>query len=172
MARASCFILEKRKRSMEKTCCLVGQKLLWYTDGTKEKEAIPMKKINTTYHTNKDRVICVTSDTGHDFYYQPAKTKARYWLNHITPSPSIQAYFQKRGRDMNGLGVSLTLHEIYNFKDYHNYKLSCLMNRFPGQIEYVIKEYILNEPIIEDRSADMHVVSRDYSESCDFDRVA
>lgn len=131
-----------------------------------------MKKINTTYHTSKDRVICVTSDTGHDFYYQPVKSKVKYWLNHIAFSPSIEAYFRKKGCDMDGFGVSLTLRELYAFKDYHNYKLSCLMDRFGGQIEYVIKEYILNEQMMEDRFEDMYAASREAYDAHEFERVA
>lgn len=131
-----------------------------------------MKKIKTNYHTNKDRVICVTSDTGHDFYYQPVKSKVKYWLNHIAFSPSIETYFRKKGRDMDGFGVSLTLRELYAFKDHHNYKLNCLMDRFGGQIEYVIKEYILNEQMMEDRFEDMYAASREAYDAHEFERVA
>ncbi len=41
---------------------------------------------------------------------------------------------------MNDRGFSLTIKELYEFKEYHNHKLATVMKRIPGQVEYVIRE--------------------------------
>lgn len=103
-----------------------------------------MKKINAKFD-NKDRIICVTIFGGHQFFYQPYGTKERYWLfNTKEFSASIFSYFRKYGRNLGDLEFSLTLKEFYEFKRYHNQKLSKLVERIPSQVEYVIREYIIN----------------------------
>lgn len=46
---------------------------------------------------------------------------------------------------MNDRGFSLTIKELYEFKEYHNHKLAGVIKRIPGQIEYVIRECSDNE---------------------------
>lgn len=107
-----------------------------------------MKKIRANYDS-KDRVICVTTEGQHSFYYQPTKEKVRYWLFSTKDfSGSIFAYFRKYGRCMDGNGFSLTIKEIYEFKSYGKNgksKLGRVFGRIPGQIEYVLHESVAKE---------------------------
>ena len=101
-----------------------------------------MKKIRFAHE--KDRIVCVTGYGQHDFYYQPYKSKARYWLFELPFSPSIFRYFRTSGRNMNDRGFSLTIRELYNFRKWEYVKLSHLMDMLPGHVDYVIQEYILD----------------------------
>lgn len=104
-----------------------------------------MKKINAKYD-NRDRVVCVSVSGKHEFYYQPAGTNERIWLFDTKGySGSIFKYFRTKGRNMSDMGFSLTIKELYEFKEYHNYKLTALMERIPSQVEYVIRERSGNE---------------------------
>ena len=58
---------------------------------------------------NRDRILCITVPGGHQFYYQPVRSNKRYWLFNL------------------------------EFGGYHNPKLARLMNRIPGQVQYVLK---------------------------------
>lgn len=104
-----------------------------------------MKKINAKFD-NKDRIVCVTAPKCHQFFYQPYGTKDRYWLFDTKDfSRSVFAYFRDHGRNLNDLGFSITLNELYEDKHYRrNPKLSKLMERIPSHIEYVIREYATN----------------------------
>lgn len=93
-----------------------------------------MKRI-TAHHSNTDRIVCITTPGKHEFFYQPVYTKDRYWLFNCEFSGSVFAYFRDYGREF-----SLTIREIYRFKNYWNPKLVRLMERIPSQIEYVIRE--------------------------------
>lgn len=106
-----------------------------------------MKKIKAKFNS-KDRIVCVTIPGGHQFFYQPFGTKDRYWLFDVKDfSGSIFAYFRNHGRNLNDLGYSITLNELYyEFKGYRNPKLSKLVERIPSQVEYVIREYIDVKP--------------------------
>lgn len=100
------------------------------------------------HHDNKDRIICVSTDGRHDFYYQPFGTKDRYWLSGCDFSGSIFDHFRSKGRNMEGLGFSLSIRELYKF-NRDNIKLIRLMDRIPGQVDYVIQEYILTNQVAE-----------------------
>ena len=39
-----------------------------------------MRKIKAVNRNDNDRIICVTADGRHDFYYQPVGSKRRHWL--------------------------------------------------------------------------------------------
>lgn len=92
-------------------------------------------------HDDKDRIICVTILGKHQFYYQPAGTKQRLWLFATKKcSNSITTFFDRYGRNQDGCGRSMTLKEMYDKGRIHNVKLEKLMERIPGQIEYVIRE--------------------------------
>lgn len=68
-----------------------------------------MKKINTN-HDNKDRIICVSETGKHKFYYQPVGTKERLWLFDTKSfSGSVFAFFRKYGRNLDGIGFSMTV---------------------------------------------------------------
>lgn len=122
-----------------------------------------MKKIKNV--NQKDRVICVTVSGGHEFYYQPVNSKERIWLFETEDfSGSIFAYFRSKGRNLSDRGFSLTIKELYEFKEYHNYKLAAVMKRIPSQVEYVIRERSERE-----RANNMYAVSR-VSEYCYFGR--
>lgn len=103
-----------------------------------------MKKIKTNVN-QKDRIVCVTIPGCHQFYYQPYGTKDRYWLFDTKDfSGSVFAYFRKHGRHLNDIGFSITLKELYEFKEHRNPKLCKLMERIPSQVDYVVREYISN----------------------------
>ncbi len=98
-----------------------------------------MKRINAL-HNDGDRIICKTSLGKHEFFYQPVGTREKLWLFSTDFSGSVFIYFRDFGRRMDESGFSLTLKELYKFKDYRNYKLANLMDRIPKQVEYAIKE--------------------------------
>lgn len=99
-----------------------------------------MKKIKASFD-QKDRVVCVTNQGCHEFYYQPVGSKERILL-FITDefSGSVFAYFRDKGRNMNGRGFSLTLRELYEFKRFYNVKFTTVINRIPAMIDYVLRE--------------------------------
>ena len=90
-------------------------------------------------HSEKDRIICVTSDK-HEFYYQPAKTSDRFWLFSIPRfSRSLFAYFRSRGCQIGEREYSLTIRELYGFRDFHNVRLAHILERIPCLVDYVIR---------------------------------
>ena len=103
-----------------------------------------MKKINAKF-SQKDRVICVTEQGTHKFYYKPADSKERTLLFATDFSRSVLDYFRSKGRATDGNGYEITLRELYAFKDFRNHKLSKLMERIPLMIKYVIHEYLTSE---------------------------
>ena len=104
-----------------------------------------MRKIKANFDKN-DRIVCISVPGKHQFFYQPAGTNERIWL-FVTKdySGSIFNYFRTKGRNMSDMGFSLTIKELYEFKEYHNHKLVALMERIPSQVEYVIRERSENE---------------------------
>ena len=115
--------------------------------------------------SSKDRIICISVPGKHRFYYQPAGTHEQIWLFDTKAySPSIFLYFHRNGRRMSDKGNSLTIKEIYEFKEYHNFKLAALMERIPRAVAYVIRDHYE-----EERNQSQYAVSRspDY---CDFVR--
>lgn len=103
-----------------------------------------MKKINAKF-SQKDRVICVTEQNTHKFYYKPADSKERALLFASDFSPSVLDYFRSKGRETDKNEYEITLRELYAFKNFRNHKLSKLMERIPMMIEYVIHEYLTSE---------------------------
>lgn len=92
-----------------------------------------MKRISMN-HDNKDRIICVSDIGKHKFYYQPVGTKERLWLFDTKSfSGSVFAFFRKHG-------FSMTIKELYEAGNGRNKKISKIMDRIPGQIEYVLRE--------------------------------
>lgn len=102
-----------------------------------------MKKIKATIN-QKDRVVCVTIQGGHEIYYQPVCSKERILLFATKDfSGSAFAYFRDKGRNMNGRGFSLTIKELYELKGYYkNPKLTHIIERIPAMIEYVLLEHL------------------------------
>ena len=90
-------------------------------------------------HSEKDRIVCVATSGKLDFYYQPEHTNDRFWLLQQPFSGSIWHYFQNKGCNMFGHGFSLTISELYMFRNFKNPKLSRLFSRLPSSIDYVIK---------------------------------
>ena len=128
-----------------------------------------MKKIKASFD-QKDRIVCVTNQGCHEFYYQPVGSKKRILLFTTDEfSGSVFAYFRNKGRNMSDIGYSLTIKELYQFKEYHNRKLAAVMKRIPGQVEYVIREHSEGE-----RSNNMQAISRvsDYCHSDHDERAA
>lgn len=125
-----------------------------------------MRKIKKT--DNKDRIICVTVVGKHRFYYQPVGSKERIWLfdtKHF--SGSVFGFFRKHGRNLDGIGFSLTLRELHNLSNsHHNVKIAKILDRIPAQVEYVIRE---REDLIQMPFINIH---NDYHCSADFDRAA
>lgn len=103
-----------------------------------------MKKINAKF-SQKDRVICVTKQRTHKFYYKPASSKECTLLFASDFSPSVLDYFRSKGRETDKNEYEITLRELYAFKNFRNHKLSKLMERIPMMIEYVIHEYLTSE---------------------------
>ena len=128
-----------------------------------------MKKIKASFD-QKDRIVCVTNQGCHEFYYQPVGSKKRILLFTTDEfSGSVFAYFRNKGRNMSDIGFSLTIKELYQFKEYHNRKLAAVVKRIPGQVEYVIREHSEGE-----RSNNMQAISRvsDYCHSDHDERAA
>lgn len=101
-----------------------------------------MKKVKSSIN-QKDRIICVTERGYHEFYYQPAGTKQRTLIFSTNEfSGSVFAYFRDKGRSINDRGFSLTIKELYEFKQFHNVKLSNVINRIPVMINHVLSEQI------------------------------
>lgn len=99
-----------------------------------------MKKINARIN-QKDRVICVTGEGFHSFYYQPSGTKDRIPLFPVYEfSGSVFAFFRDKGRNMEGRGFSLTIRELYEFKRYKNKKLTTVVSRIPLMIDDALRE--------------------------------
>ena len=99
-----------------------------------------MKKINARIK-QKDRVICVTGEGIHSFYYQPSGTKERIPLFPVYEfSGSVFAFFRDKGRNMEGRGFSVTIKELYEFKHYKNVKLAAVVNRIPVMINDALRE--------------------------------
>ena len=98
-----------------------------------------MRKIKAK-HSNNDRIICVTDWGCHKFYYQPAGTKERICLFTSTGfSRAIFAFFRKNGRNLEGVGFSMTLKEIYERNNYRNPKISKIFDRIPKYVEAVLE---------------------------------
>ena len=101
----------------------------------------------------------------HQLYYQPFGTKERYWLFDTKGfSSSIFAYFRDYGRNMNDMGFSLTLNELYKDKRYHrNTKLTKLIARIPAYVEYAIREYIAKSEEAYEQCDKVHELKYSYS---------
>lgn len=99
-----------------------------------------MRKINAKFN-QKDRVICVTVDGGHELYYQPVRSNERILLFTLDKfSGSVFAFFRDKGRNLSDKGFGLTIKELYEFKAFKNPKLTHVIERLPGMIEYVLRE--------------------------------
>lgn len=101
-----------------------------------------MKKIKNSSVNQKDRIVCVTVTGTHKFYYQSSKSGVQLYLFEKKSSPSIFSFFKDYGVRLNGLGYSLTLKQIYEYRRmYRNHKIKEVFERLPGMIEYVLREY-------------------------------
>lgn len=99
-----------------------------------------MKKIRTQ-HSSSDRIVCASLPGKHKFYYQPARGSERVWLFDTKDySIDIFSYFRDKGRKLGNKSFSLTIRELYEFKKYHNRELAAVMQRLPGQLEYVLRD--------------------------------
>ena len=100
-----------------------------------------MKRIKIN-HNDNDRIICVTEDGKHSFYYQPFGKKNRLWLFDTKNfSGSVFAFFRKHGRTNDGIGFSMTVKEFYKIENNQNVKIRKIMERIPVQVEYVLREF-------------------------------
>jgi hypothetical protein len=73
---------------------------------------------------------------------------------------------------LSDLGFSLTLGELYRFRRYDNPKLARLIERIPGQVEYIIREYI-SEPLESSQeTVSMYTRGSQYSNSEDRELAA
>lgn len=124
-----------------------------------------MKRINMK-HDNKDRIICVSETGKHKFYYQPVGTKERLWLFDTKSfSGSVFAFFRKYGRNIDDIGFSMTLRELYAAGNGHNVKTNKVLDLISAQVDYVLREHneFVQMPCI---TAKAHI------HNCDFDRAA
>ena len=124
-----------------------------------------MKKINKK-HDNKDRIICVYEIGKHRFYFQPVGTKERLWLFDTKNfSGSVFAFFRKYGRNLNDIGFSMTVKELYEIGNGRNVKINKILDRIPAQIESVLRE---REEFVQMPCTTVKVHCHNY----DFDRAA
>lgn len=124
-----------------------------------------MKKINMK-HDNKDRIICVTENGKHKFYFQSVGTKERLWLFDTKDfSGSVFAFFRKYGRNLENIGFSMTLRELYAAGNGHNVKINKVLDRIPVQVDYVLRE---REEFVQMPC----VTAKVYYHNYDFDRAA
>lgn len=124
-----------------------------------------MKRIKAK-HDNKDRIICVSETGKHKFYYQGAGTKERLWLFDTKDfSGSVFAFFRKYGRNLDGIGFSMTVKELYEVGNGHNVKVDKILDRVPAQVEYVLRE---REEFVQMP----YVTAKVHYHNYDFDRAA
>ena len=110
-----------------------------------------MRKIKADIN-QKDRIVIVNVTGGHRFYYQPTGSKELIYLFGTEDfSGSVYTYFRDKGRNIDGSGYSLTIREIYNFRNYHNTKLANVINRIPAMVDYVVREYLETEAEYTDK---------------------
>jgi len=89
---------------------------------------------------NNDRILARSGLDVLHFYYKGAK-KTEYLFT--TPySPSVYAYFRDRGK---------TIRQIYQFREWHNLRLSKTISRIPSAVKYAISMQV---PEKEERSYD------------------
>lgn len=127
----------------------VGYKKIYNIDikkadprSSKPKEETEMKKIKASFD-EKDRVLCVTGRDRHEFYYQPIRSSERILLFVMDEfSGSVWSYFREKGRNMNGRGFSLTIRELYDFKLFHNAKLTKVIQRITMVMNDVLSEHL------------------------------
>ena len=123
-----------------------------------------MKRIKMN-HNNKDRIICITETGKHKFYFQPVGTKERFWLFDTKKfSGSVFAFFRKHGRNLDGLGFSMTVKELYEINS-RNVKTAKILDQIPRQVEYVLRE---REECIQMPC----ITTRIHYHNYDFDRAA
>lgn len=103
-----------------------------------------MKKIKCM-HSNKDRIICVSTRGQHEFFYQAAASSEKIPVLTMKFSPSIFNYFRKYGHRISGDSFSLTVGELYHFNAHYNYRLSHLMELLPKKIDHVLREIPFKE---------------------------
>ena len=96
-----------------------------------------MKKIRAS-HSDKDRIVFVSTPRAQSYYYQPAGCREQYWLLDTDFSIFVLTYFREHGAHICGRSYSMMLGELHRCNDYHNFKLRKLMERLPAQIDYVI----------------------------------
>lgn len=122
-------------------------------------EEIKMKKVKEE-HSNKDRIICVTIPNHLQFFYQAEGSRGREYLFETDFSGSVFAYFRERGCKLSDQIFSISIRELYTFRDYHNVRLRKTLERLPILIDYVLREnrlYALEQAgLVYDR-----VISRD-----------
>lgn len=99
-----------------------------------------MKKINAK-HDNRDRIVCVTDNDKYRFYYNPVRSSEHYWLFDTKAlHPSIFSFFLKHGRSSDNLSFSITVKELYKVGKSRDSKINKVLDRIPGQVEYVLHE--------------------------------
>ena len=124
-----------------------------------------MKKINMK-HDNKDRILCVSETGKHKFYFQLAGTKERLWLFDTKDfSGSVFAFFRKYGRNLEDIGFSMTLRELYAVGNGHNAKINKVLDRIPAQVDYVLRE---REKFVQMPC----ITAKTHYHNYDFDRAA
>lgn len=107
--------------------------------------AYVMKKINVN-HDDKDCIILVTEEGKYKFYYQPVGTNERLWLfDAKSEYKTVFDFFQKKGRQLKQNGFIITVREIYKSGKTSNFVINKILERMPGQIEYVLRERYLYE---------------------------
>ena len=120
-----------------------------------------MKKIKNVAHNNKDRIVCVNTQSKQTFYYQAKGNNELKYLFAAKASPSVSDYFHNKGHRVSDDTSYLTVGELYRFRDYHNHKSTHTLERIPSWVDYVLTyEYYVIEPI----AVSQHLECNHYNE--------
>jgi len=99
-----------------------------------------MKKIKNKHRTNKDRVLCAFENGKAVFSYQQIGRPTKHFLFDTNASPSLKDYFNRKGHRMGDQEFSLTIGQLYAFREYYNARLKSVLDRIVKMVEYVLAE--------------------------------
>lgn len=126
-----------------------------------------MRKIMNHNISQKDRIVCESIPNKLRLSYRAADNKKSIFLFDIDFSYSIFQYFHDRGRRDGNNALSMTISQLYCFREYHNKKLVKTLERIPAMVDYVLMETAWDKQAVKTYRAD-----RTYSYEYDYDRAA
>lgn len=120
-----------------------------------------MRKIKNNI-SQKDRIVCESIPNKLRFSYKAAGTKDGMYLFETPFSPSLYQYFRDNGRKDGINALSMTIRQVYRFREYHNKKLAKTLERIPAMVDYVLMEDAWDKQAVK-----TYRVDRTYS--CEYD---